>query len=487
MAAIRSAFANDIFHEDMKSIYQEQTLTRDELKALSEDQMSEILSRIGSGVVDERLVTKVRKLNAQLQSVGGKKMYGYLPKEIKQTVDDIFFLLSQNEDIQKLYDKWCEFEKAKYKMYTQKDKELPTLAENKEFRSVKNMIIRKVVNMIEIPDSELEDIHDDIEEDTDVSFADDYEYVDTEESGSNYYFKWSDGYKSASRILKSQYPTDDKKAEALAVMKSEADKGNILAIYDMGRYSTDDETAKRYFAKALAGFIDIEPKAKKMSSYFQYRIGKMYLYGCGTEKAPDIAFKWLEKPAVADNKYAQYMLGKMYFNGEYIPVDYDKAEKYLSAASSANNRHAIYQLAKLYLTQEKYDVIKAVKLFESIADDNSWASYWLGKIYLFGKDGIASDREKALEWLTKSASEGNEYAERLINYDNGHNYMISNTIVSLLVDFGRIIEEDNARSRRRISRTDKKLRHLIQRKKQELGIKEDGSQQQDDNYNMQKY
>ena len=82
-----------------------------------------------------------------------------------------------------------------------------------------------------------------------------------------------------------------------------------------------------------------------------------------------------------------------------------------------------------------------------------------------------------MEWLTKSASAGNEYAEKLINYDNGHNYMISNTIVSLLVDFGRIIEEDNARSRRRISRTDKKLRHLIQRKKQELGIKEDGSQQ----------
>lgn len=475
MAAIRSAFANDIFHEDMKSIYQEQTLTRDELKALSEDQMSEILSQIGSGVVDERLVTKVRELNAQLQSIGGKKMYGYLPKEIKHTVDDIFFLLSQNEDIQKLYDKWCEFEKAKYKMYTQKDKELPRLAENKEFRSVKNMIIRKVVNMIKIPDIEPEETHDDIEEDTDISFADDYEYVDTEESGSNYYFKWSDGYKSASRILKSQYPTDDEKAEALAVMKSEAEKGNVLAIYDMGRYSTDDETVKRYFAKALAGFIDIEPKAKKMSSYFQYRIGKMYLYGCGTEKAPDIAFKWLENSAVADNKYAKYMLGKMYFNGEYIPADYDKAEKYLSAAASANNRHAIYQLAKLYLTQEKYDVIKAVKLFESIADDNSWASYWLGRIYLFGKDGIASDREKALEWLTKSASEGNEYAERLINYDNGHNYMISNTIVSLLVDFGRIIEEDSARSRRNIShKADKKLRRMIQRKKQELGIKSDG-------------
>ena len=80
-----------------------------------------------------------------------------------------------------------------------------------------------------------------------------------------------------------------------------------------------------------------------------------------------------------------------------------------------------------------------------------------------------------MEWLTKSASEGNEYAERLINYDNGHNYMISNTIVSLLVDFGRIIEEDSARSRRNIShKADKKLRRMIQKKKQELGIKSGG-------------
>ena len=624
MAAIRSAFANDIFHEDMKSIYQEQTLTRDELKALSEDQMSEILSQIGSGVVDERLVTKVRELNAQLQSIGGKKMYGYLPKEIKQTVDDIFFLLSQNEDIQKLYDKWCEFEKAKYKMYTQKDKELPRLAENKEFRSVKNMIIRKVVNMIEIPDIEPEETHDDIEEDTDISFADDYEYVDTEESGSNYYFKWSDGYKSASRILKSPNSTDDEKADAIAVMKSEAEKGNVLAIYDMGRYSTDDETAKRYFATALAGFIDIAPKAKKMSSYFQYRIGKMYLYGCGTKKALDIAFKWLEKSAVADNKYAQhtlgnmycygigtakdlsqafdfyskaarkgmpysdyalaqmyyngngieqndklahehyskalsafliydkddkllykigrmyycglgtdvdkpkalkylvesaeqgnmqakrivaqelisgeyisqdilhgitmltecadkgdtsaaYKLGKIYFKDEYMPVDYDKAEKYLSVAVADNNRDAMYQLAKLYMTEEKYDIKKSVALFEKVADKNMWASYWLGRIYLLGKEGIVPDKEKGVEWLTKSAADGNEYAEKLLNYDGGHSYMISNTIVSLLADIGRFIEEDHARSRRKMSmKVDKKLQRMIQKKKRELGIKSDG-------------
>lgn len=625
MAAIRSAFANDIFHEDMKSIYQEQTLTRDELKALSEDQMSEILSQIGSGVVDERLVTKVRELNAQLQSIGGKKMYGYLPKEIKHTVDDIFFLLSQNEDIQKLYDKWCVFEKAKYKMYTQKDKELPSFVENKEFRSVKNMIIRKVRNMIELPNEESEDIHDDIEEDTDISFVDDYEAADTEESSGNYYFKWSDEYKSASKILRSKDSTDDEKSDALSVMKSEAEKGNVLAIHDMGKYTADEETAHDYYAKALAGFIQVEPEARKIRPYFQYRIGKMYLYGCGTEKAPDTAFTWLEKSAMADNKYAQhtlgnmycygigtardlsqafvlyskaarkgmpysdyalaqmyhygsgieqsekltqehyskalsaflmydkddkllykigrmyycglgtdvdklkalkylvesaekgnmqakrivaqelisgeyipqdiirgltiltecadkgdtsaaYKLGKIYFKGEYVPVDYDKAEKYLSVAATDNNRCAMYQLAKLYMTEEKYDIKKTIKLFEVVADKNMWASYWLGRIYLLGKEGIAPDKEKALQWLMKSSADGNEFAEKLLNYsNNNYTVAISNTVISLLVDLGRFIEEDNARSRRNIShKVDKKLMRMIQRKKRELGIRDDG-------------
>lgn len=147
MAAIRSAFANDIFHEDMKSIYQEQTLTRDELKALSEDLMREIVSQLGNGEVDERLVISIQKLYEQLKTTKGKKLYGYLPNDVKNTVDEIFSLLAQDKNIQELYDKWCEFEKVKYKMYTQKDKEFPVLIDNKEFKSVRNMIIRTVVKL----------------------------------------------------------------------------------------------------------------------------------------------------------------------------------------------------------------------------------------------------------------------------------------------------------------------------------------------------
>ena len=53
--------------------------------------------------------------------------------------------------------------------------------------------------------------------------------------------------------------------------------------------------------------------------------------------------------------------------------------------------------------------------------------------------------------------------------------MITNTVASLLTNLGRIIEEDNIRSRRKLSHTDRKLMRLIQRKKQELGIKSDGA------------
>ena len=109
-------FANDIFHDDLKSIYQQQTLTRDELKALTEDQMKDIVDEFEmSELYDPVLQNLILKLKKQLNESDGKKVYGYLKKPVKQTVDEIFLELSKNEHIRDLYDKWCEFEKAKYK------------------------------------------------------------------------------------------------------------------------------------------------------------------------------------------------------------------------------------------------------------------------------------------------------------------------------------------------------------------------------------
>lgn len=349
---IRSVFANDIFHDELQSIYQEQTLTRDELKALSEDQMSDIVSRLGSSQVDERLVVKVHELYDILQSTKGKKVYGYLPKGVKQIVDDIFLLLSQNENIQKLYDKWCEFEKAKYRMYTQKDKDFPDLVENKEFRSVKNMIIREVLKADILPKEN--EIPDEIP------------------------------------VEEESIPFDINEGTATAVKK-------------------------RMQAQELTNKTN----------------------------------------AVTDMKKGIEILDRLAKDGDEL---------------------SMYKLAKLLLDDNEYhDTAKAVELLEAVADKNMWASYRLGRIYLFGSENVESDKTKAVLWLTKSAEAGNEYAEKLLNYSNGeYSGVISNTVVSLLVDLGRFIEEDNARHRRNIStKVDKKLQRMIQKKKQELGIKSD--------------
>ena len=163
---IKSAFANDIFADELKSIYQKQTMNRDELKALAEDQMKDISDNFKYSELDDPVLHGlIIKLKKQLDESSGKKVYGYLKKPVKQTVDEIFLELSKNEHIRDLYDKWCEFEKAKYRFYTAKEIELPALVDNKAFKPVKNMIIKAVMNM-ELPESEVNsqkvDEHDNI-------------------------------------------------------------------------------------------------------------------------------------------------------------------------------------------------------------------------------------------------------------------------------------------------------------------------------------
>lgn len=191
---IRSVFANDIFHDELQSIYQEQTLKRDELKVLSENQMSEIAKQIQNGSFTNKNLEKlVMTLQTQLQSVGGKKVYGYLPKEIKETVDRIFSELAETPQIAAMYEKWCELESAKYKTYTQKEKDMPPLTQNNVFKSVKNMIIQTVLKT-ELPVADIE---------FEVCVPDvDIPQIIEENSSAQFYLKWSDNYKNTCKIIR---------------------------------------------------------------------------------------------------------------------------------------------------------------------------------------------------------------------------------------------------------------------------------------------
>ena len=681
---IRSAFANDIFHDDLQSIYQEQTVSRDELKAVSKNEFESIVNRIASNDhTDPQLGELIRKLYIQLQNVKGKKVYGYLPKEIKETVNKIFSELAKDENIRQLYDKWCSLERLKCKTYTQKEKELPSLTDNKVFQPVRNMIIRTVLNMkpfdvnTEIEGSEPNDEYIDNTPQNVLPLFDEAEPLEEKETDESaaaikYYIKWNDQYKKACKLIygKDAKLNDFKKAEQ--ILLSESQRGNVLAVYDLGKlYSTDklgernEEMSIAKYTQALQGFLQIEPNSKKIKPYIQYRIGKMFCYGLGTEQDYEKAFEWFERSAKQKNKFAQfslanlyyygngvekdlsqaflwyqrsssqgqpyaayyiaqmyrygeyvtkdndtaqryyqqalsgflkiesddmadddlfyklgqmfklglgtdsdvtkaieyfrrsaemnnknglfeygkalligehipqntdsavkllekavklknsnakrflaleyisgehleqdiekgialltecadsgdviacYRLGKIYLQGEIMSQNLDKAEKYLLLAE--DSEYAQYALAKLYLQEEKYDIQKAVNYFENCAAKNHWASYQLGRIYLFGAKDIERDKEKAVEWFTKSANDGNEYAQDLLeNMERYENAVLANTIFGLFANLSRCIEDDYTQKYKLVRRTvDSRLRRMISQKKLSLGIKEEQAQ-----------
>ncbi|MBQ3005551.1 MAG: hypothetical protein IJD88_06430, partial [Clostridia bacterium] len=143
---IRSGFANDIYADELHHLYSQQTNIRNLLKKASEQLMHNLAESISkNGIDDAELINLVIKLQNQLKASSGKKVYGYLKPDVKKTVDEIFIKLSENEQIKKMYDLWCEMEQQKHDMYACAKIEFPHLTDNKEFRSVKNMIIQTVM------------------------------------------------------------------------------------------------------------------------------------------------------------------------------------------------------------------------------------------------------------------------------------------------------------------------------------------------------
>ncbi len=406
---IRSAFANDVFHDNLQSIYQEQTLSRDELKAVSRTEFESIVRKIQQGGFDDpQLENLVLKLNSQLQKVKGKKVYGYLPPDVKETVNSIFSELAKDNNIRQLYEKWCSLESLKYKTYTQKEKELPPLVDNKVFQPVRNMIIRTVLDMnypvidveIEEPEPTEQFANDDFyvdispqfdeseqSENDKVTFSnnDDLTAEDFIWSGENavtvdvddapkskYYLKWSSSYKEACKLIynKRSKLEDFQKAEQLLLNESRS--GNVLAIQDLGKlYSTDklgekdEKKSFSFYEEAFQGFMEIEPdsdfmfpyepkykgqvmKPVDMRSYVWYRIGKMHCYGLGTEQDYEKAFEWFLKSAQEGNKFAQYSLANLYYYGNGVEKDLSQAFLWYRKSSEQGQPYAPYAVAQMY-------------------------------------------------------------------------------------------------------------------------------------------
>ena len=152
-------------------------------------------------------------------------------------------------------------ERLKYKTYTQKEKELPALTDNKVFQPVRNMIIRTVLDMnnhvvdavvqdteltvsdIDDPDVVISQLVDETEQSAEECTA----AIDTADfvSGSKYYLKWSNNYKEACKLIYDKKPKFEDFQKAEQLLLSESQSGNVLAIHDLGKlYSTEKLGAK---------------------------------------------------------------------------------------------------------------------------------------------------------------------------------------------------------------------------------------------------
>ncbi len=261
---IRSAFANDIYRDELQNLYHQQTVVRDKLRSEAESVMKNLLSELkNSSLENPQLEQLVLKLQSQLKNSKGKKIYGYLPPNVKQTIDQIVVELAKNPVLKKMYDEWCKLEQQKYDTYTSAVQKFPPLEENKVFKPIKNAVIRAALDMDSpISEKESETIFNDeslLQEDLEI---------EKNNSAKKYKKSWQSDYKKAYKFLSN---------------------GDYTAAY------------KEFFK-----INEKNPNAKIL-----YRLGMMTIKGIGCEADFDAGIEMIRKSAELGNEYAKVLLENM--------------------------------------------------------------------------------------------------------------------------------------------------------------------------------
>lgn len=144
--SMRSSFGNDIFRNEQYKLFEMQTEIRDVLKNEAKNVIDDLVAKIDLDFsVTDKTVKLFKKLAEQLKNYNGRLMYGYLPKSIKETVNNIVAEIAKNKNLENLYLKWNEINREKLSLYYDNEKPDIPLEDNKEFRSIKNYILKSVI------------------------------------------------------------------------------------------------------------------------------------------------------------------------------------------------------------------------------------------------------------------------------------------------------------------------------------------------------
>ena len=154
---IKSTLTNQIFQQEMLHTYEQKSQTRDELVR----EARRAIRRLTREMVQS--ICSVPEIE---QKTKGKKSYGYLPKSMKKTVDEVVDKLEEIPVVKSCYDKWFILQSEVDSYYHENPREKKKLSQEKEFRQIKNAVIQEAERVrlgeVTFEDADLKD-HDEPE------------------------------------------------------------------------------------------------------------------------------------------------------------------------------------------------------------------------------------------------------------------------------------------------------------------------------------
>lgn len=454
---LKSAFGSEMFRNERMQAFQEQTKYRDQLAEETRQLVSRIVDEINTGVYqNETVALMLQSLSEYVQRAKGKKQYGYLPQSARNLVNGIIDELAKDPRIESLYELWYKQSVEIASIYQDNPPVKPPLSENKSFHKVRNIVVQEAMNLLLEP-QELEPFVEKadevveqempvpqiVEPETVMIPTEVIEVPEEDPNSEEPEFKpptilkpffyrgndgnwWSQNYKDARRFLYGTKETPPDLENARKLLAEEAEQGNGLAMYDLGKMYLDgldcdpnEIVAQEWFGKALNAFHKRE-RTDQRKDYWQYRIGKMHSLGHGTDQDYEVSAQWFAKAAQEYNPYSQYALGGQYQRGQGVEQSYEQAVAlYTQAAENTSrpNAYAQYQLGNLYKeglgvavdpkqSAKWYAMAyqSFLKMEQSIADDKLY--YRLGSMNLNGI-GTVQNLAIAKDYLEKAAALGN--------------------------------------------------------------------------------
>ena len=421
---IKSQLTNQIFQQEMLHTYEQKSQSRDELVREARRAIRKLTQEMARSIYSHpEIEQKMEQLAGQLETVKGKKSYGYLPKSVKKTVDEVVDRLEELPVVKQCYDQWCVLQSEVESYYHDKPREKKKLSQEKEFRQIKNAVIQEA-ERIRLGDITFED-------------ADLADHVEPERLRGEFYACWE----LRQMIQDNTLPLADRDGAAEELERL-AERGDTHAQYLMGQLCRDDpllipdsQKAKHWFIQAAEHGL---PEA-------QYALGKLLLSDDPEVRDPDEGIRWLKQAAESGDHFAAYRLGKEYLSGEVVSKDATRATAWLTQSAEAGNQYAQYMLGKLYLTGL----------------------------------GVTHDQTQAMDWFSRSAAQGNQYAQFFLEHQNDlrpPSVMLAAT--RLLYHMSRIFEDHALPQSSAGLHVDRKLRRKIQEKKIAMGHKPDDHEEE---------